>query len=320
MYTLSGSHAPLPTCEPLKMSPLPPGPWQEFSIDFCGPFPKGDYFLVVVDDYSRYPEVEILKLTSAKAVMSHLDSIFPRQGIPNVVRTDKSPPFNSQDFESFATQLGFRHLRVTPARPKANGEAERLMRTLEKAVRIAVIEHKSWRQERQYRTTPHGTTAKSPSELLNGRKLKSTLPVLKQEQGSPDVRQTDARKKEQMKEYADRHNHAKASDLKVGDRVLIKQPKQNKMSTLFNPEPLEITKRKETMVTAQNAEKSVTSNTSFFKKIPSSTPATSTVSDGEDDGEENCPTQGIDIAEPYCQLRRSSRVTRAPEYLKDYIT
>ena len=118
----AANHSPLPSCEPLKMSTLPPGPWQELSIDFCGPFPSGDYLLVVVDDYSRYPEVEILKSTSAKAVIPHLDSIFARQGIPNVVRTDNGPPFNSHDFHLYATHLGFKHRKVTPAWPKANGE------------------------------------------------------------------------------------------------------------------------------------------------------------------------------------------------------
>ena len=34
---------------------------QELSKDLCGPFPSGDYLLVVIDDFSRYPEVEILR-------------------------------------------------------------------------------------------------------------------------------------------------------------------------------------------------------------------------------------------------------------------
>ena len=33
--------------EPLNMSELPKGPWQNVSIDFTGPFPSGDYLLVV---------------------------------------------------------------------------------------------------------------------------------------------------------------------------------------------------------------------------------------------------------------------------------
>lgn len=114
-----------------------------------------------------------------------------------------------------------------------------------KEVGTTVIEGKNWRQElftflRQYRATPHSTTGTSPSELLNGRKLKSTLPRLQHDQAPPEVRQTDAKRKEEMKEYANNCSRAKRTDLTVGDKVLIKQPKQNKMSTPFKPEPLEI--------------------------------------------------------------------------------
>ena len=41
--------------EPLKMTELPMEPRKEVSIDLCGPFKTGEYILVVIDDYSRYP-------------------------------------------------------------------------------------------------------------------------------------------------------------------------------------------------------------------------------------------------------------------------
>lgn len=34
------------TTEPTKPTKLPKAPWKEVSIDFCGPFPSGDYLLV----------------------------------------------------------------------------------------------------------------------------------------------------------------------------------------------------------------------------------------------------------------------------------
>lgn len=108
------NHDPKPASESLQMSPLPQGPSQELSMDFCGPFPNGDYLLVVTDDFSWFPEVEILRSTSAKAVIAHLDSILARQGITELVRTDNGPPFNSESFQIFATQLGFKHRRITP--------------------------------------------------------------------------------------------------------------------------------------------------------------------------------------------------------------
>ena len=55
--------------EPLKMSPLPPAPWHMVNIDFCRPFPTGEYLLVVIDAYSRFPEVAMVHCTSAKATI-----------------------------------------------------------------------------------------------------------------------------------------------------------------------------------------------------------------------------------------------------------
>ena len=108
------NHDPKPASESLQMSPLPQGPSQELSMDFCGPFPNGDFLLVVTDDFSWFPKVEILRSTSAKAVIPHLDSNLARQGITELVRTDNGPPFNSESVQIFATQLGFKHRRITP--------------------------------------------------------------------------------------------------------------------------------------------------------------------------------------------------------------
>lgn len=48
--------------EQLQMSLLPPEPWHTVHMDFCGPFPTGEYLLVVIDAYSRFPEVDIVQL------------------------------------------------------------------------------------------------------------------------------------------------------------------------------------------------------------------------------------------------------------------
>jgi len=76
-----------PLREPLRITPLPSAPWKEVAVDFAGPFPYGNYIMVVTDEFSRFPEVEILTLTSAKAVIPKLDAIFARQGIPDVLKS-----------------------------------------------------------------------------------------------------------------------------------------------------------------------------------------------------------------------------------------
>ena len=75
------------TRAPLQMSPLPKGPWLEVSVDFCD-LPTGEHILVVTDDYSRYPAIEIVTSTSARAAIPKLDRIFATFGVPQVVRTD----------------------------------------------------------------------------------------------------------------------------------------------------------------------------------------------------------------------------------------
>lgn len=62
-----------PIREPLQMSRLPNEPWVEISADLCGPLPSGQYLLIEMDDYSRFPDAEIVSTTSADAVIPHLE-------------------------------------------------------------------------------------------------------------------------------------------------------------------------------------------------------------------------------------------------------
>ena len=50
-------------------------------------------------------------------------------GIPQVVKFDNAPPpFNGSEFEQFAKYLCFKHRKVSPLWPKANGEVERFIK------------------------------------------------------------------------------------------------------------------------------------------------------------------------------------------------
>ena len=90
--------------EPLQMSPLPTSPWCELSADMAE-LPTGDYILVVTDDYSRYPLVEVISSTSSSAVIPKLDKLFAEFGTPSVLKTDNGPPFNGAEFAKFSQRL-----------------------------------------------------------------------------------------------------------------------------------------------------------------------------------------------------------------------
>ena len=158
------------------MSELPNEPWEEISIDFKE-LPTGEYLLVVIDDYSRYPVIEVVRSTSTTCIIPKLNTIFAAYGTPRVVRTDNGPPFNSTDFANFAKYLGFHHRKVTPLRPKANGEVERMMRNLKKLYSTAITEHQNWKQAlnkylRNFRATPHSSTGVAPASAMFGREVR----------------------------------------------------------------------------------------------------------------------------------------------------
>ena len=75
----------------------------------------------MIDDFSRYPEVEILRSASSTAVIPHLYSIFATQGISEVLRTDNGAPFHRESFQMFASQLGFPRRKITQYGPKQMG-------------------------------------------------------------------------------------------------------------------------------------------------------------------------------------------------------
>lgn len=88
------------------------------------------------------------------------------------------------------------------------------MRCLKKIIQTVLIEGKSWEQEmnkflRNYRTTPHGTTGKSPSFCFFGRELKTRLPeLIEPSKTLPNIRETDENNKKKFKDYADRRKRA----------------------------------------------------------------------------------------------------------------
>ena len=154
--------------------------------------------------------------------------------------------------ETFLKQKGIHHRKICPYWPRANGEVERFNRTLMKAIKAAHTDRKDWRKELpqfllNYRATPHTTTGKTPAKLLMGREIRTKVPQLITEVNKPAVseaRARDAAQKAKYKEAADHHDKACPSTINIGDKVLLQQPKKNKLSTRFDPKPYIVTEKK----------------------------------------------------------------------------
>ena len=318
--------------EPLKHTPFPDQAWKDLAADLMGPLPSGSYVLVVVDYYSRYFEVDILKSVTSVKIIESLEKIFCTHGLPESLKTDNGPQFISKEFEDFLKENGIQHRTSTPLWPQANGEVERQNRSLLKVLKIAQAEKKDMKKELRkfliaYRTTPHSSTGTTPAKLLFNREIRSKVPELRELYSAEDseARDKDMELKQKRTDYADIRRSARESDIQPGDKVLLKQKKENKLSTEFQSVPHEVTSKRGNEITVTSQEGvSYRRNVTDVKRYRSET-------DCETDRKTDCelvpedsPTANLntDLATGNTAgnnvASRPVRNRKPPAYLKDY--
>lgn len=263
--------------EPMTRRKLPEKPWVDIAMDFLGPMPSGEYLLVVIDYYSRYIEIAIMTRITAQETIKHLTRIFRTWGPPRTITLDNAKQFVSTEFKEYCTTKGIHLNHTSPYWPQANGEVERQNRSLLKRMKIAHAIHDDWKAELDhfldlYNNTPHTITGKAPSELLQGRKLRSKLPQIEDLETVPpstDFRDQDFAKKLLQKEREDARRRSKLSNISRGDTVLMKNLlPSNKLSSNFLNEKFTVLDRNGSNVTIQSNEsgKKFDRNVSHLKK------------------------------------------------------
>ena len=346
---------PRPKPEPIRSTPLPQGPWSEIAVDLLE-IPKKGHLLVVVDYYSKWPEIAFLTKTDAGTVIKCMESMFRTHGLPKTLRSDNGPPFVAREFERFLEYLAIDHKKGIPYWPQSDGEVERLNKTLLKDIRIAQLQGKDWKREVQdflfqYCNSPHTVTSLSPAELLMGRKLRDKLPQVQppREQATEAewqilVRERYARRKLREKEYADSKRHATTSDIAEGDLILLRQNRENKLSPTFEPEPYRVVEKNGNAVVIENsAGQSKMRNAGHMKKfvdpgtergatetkLPAPSIATDTPKEGgtfEQDPvggfQQNSQPQTVpSLLSPSLEQPQSRPVRKreTPEWMKDFV-
>lgn len=263
--------------EPLKRKQLPNAPWEHIAIDFLGPLPSGHNLLVVVDYYSRFIEVEIMKSITSSETIKRLEGIFVRFGYPHTITADGGPQLVSDEFQKYCDECNIQLITTTPYWPQMNGEVERQNRSILKRLVISQNTKRNWIDDLNkflimYRSTEHSTTNRTPADLLFNRNIRDKLPQISQPlEIDGELHDQDKRKKESGKQYADEKRQAKPSDINVGDEVLIKvMVKENKLSPNFHPKPFKIIERNGSEVTVESVESGqrYKRNVAHVKKIP----------------------------------------------------
>ena len=134
---------------PLKPQHLPDLPWQKLHADFKGPIAGKYYLHVLIDQYSKYPEVDIVKSTSFERLEPCFSRIFATHGIPEEITSDNGSPYFADEMSNFAKKMGFRHHRVTPEDPQSNGFAESFVKIMVKFIHTTIAEGKNPKHELQ---------------------------------------------------------------------------------------------------------------------------------------------------------------------------
>jgi hypothetical protein len=93
-----------------------------------------EYVHVMVDDHSRLAYAEILPTLTASCAVAFLRRAvawFAQHGVQvKAVMTDNGPAYYSHAHRRTVAELGLKHLRTKPYRPRTNGKAERFIQTL----------------------------------------------------------------------------------------------------------------------------------------------------------------------------------------------
>lgn len=108
--------------------------WQRVHIDYAGPF-LDKMFLVVVDAYSKWPEVFPVKNATSVETIDVLRTLFAHTGLPQQLVSNGGSQFTSEDFQLFTKKNGIKHITTVLFHPATNGLAERFVQTFKESLK-----------------------------------------------------------------------------------------------------------------------------------------------------------------------------------------
>ncbi|XP_055591353.1 uncharacterized protein K02A2.6-like [Uranotaenia lowii] len=146
-----------PTRAPTHCWETPTAPFERVHVDFAGPF-MNTYFNVLVDTYTKWPEVRILNNITIATTIQICRENFASFGIPSA-------------------------LMGAPYHPATNGQVERFIQTFKAKLKSLQCDRSSIHAELckillAHQKTIHPAIGKSPSMMLFNRQIRFRLDLL----------------------------------------------------------------------------------------------------------------------------------------------
>lgn len=208
---------PKPSAEPLKQHDDGDYAFQKVGLDLFEI--SGKQYLITVDYFSNFIEVDLLTKTTSTQVISILKKHFARYGIPQVIISDGGPQFTSQEFKEFVKEWGISHKTSSPMHQRENGKAESAVKIM-KTLLLKTFKEKGdpYIAMLEQRNTPRQDTGLSPAQLLFQKPTRTFLPyVHKTKVDSKTKAKRESRKKSVKKAYD--KNTRNLSQLEIGQSV-----------------------------------------------------------------------------------------------------
>jgi len=109
-------------------------PFHTYHIDHLGPLPSTNknynHILAIIDSFSKFVWLYATKSTTTKEVINKLEMQKVYFGNPVQIISDKGSAFTSNEFREYCETEGIKHSTITTGLPRANGQVERLNRTI----------------------------------------------------------------------------------------------------------------------------------------------------------------------------------------------
>lgn len=165
-------------------------------------------YLIIIDYFSCYPWIRMLKNITTKSVINALRSVFCEFGFPNQLHTDAGSQFTSSDFKKLASTYDFKHTTSSPYYHESNGKAERYVGIVKQLLRKNDNIGDSLLA---YRSAPLTNNSHSPGELMFNRNINDHVINLQLQNKSDD----------RCEESVVKHEPYRYSPLYSGDKVFI---------------------------------------------------------------------------------------------------
>lgn len=174
-----------PVKVPIHSWEYPKEPWSRIHIDYAGPF-MNQYFLIVVDAYTKWLEVIPTTSITSTATVNILKKLYTTFGLPVTQVSDNGRQFRSEEMQSFLRENGIQAKFTAPFHPSTNGQAERYVQSFKKKLKAMANEEGSLQEKIQkflmmYRKTPNNATGLSPAEMMFKRLYRTRIDLVKRE-------------------------------------------------------------------------------------------------------------------------------------------